>query len=43
MLRGRRDEGEFRVVRELLGDELVVIASTGGGGPTMRIFCKRLE
>jgi hypothetical protein len=43
VLHGRREDGEFRVARELQGDELVVTASPEDGGATMRIFCKRLE
>lgn len=43
VLHGRREDGEFRVARELLGDDFVVTASPGDGGPTMRISRKGLE
>ncbi len=42
VLHGRRDEGEFLVVRELQGDQLVLTASPDGGGHTARIFFRRV-
>ncbi len=43
VLHGRREEGEFLVIRELQGSDLVVTASPADGAPKMRIFCRRVS